>query len=145
MQLSDDCFAQDGGLLLLDDALALILSRLRPVTDIEMVPIGEAFGRILAQDLVAPIDVPPHDNSAVDGFAVFFDDLGSSSATRLAVGGRAIAGQGLDRSARRGEAIRIFTGAPMPAGMDTVVMQEDCRVDGGTVHIPLGLRSGHER
>ena len=142
MQLNDDCFADDGGLLPLDDALALIQSRLRPVADTETVPIEEACGRILAEDLIAPIDVPPHDNSAVDGYAVFFGDLAAAAQTRLPVGGRTVAGQGLGRPARRGEAVRIFTGAPMPTGMDTVAMQEDCRVEEDCVVVPPGLRAG---
>lgn len=145
MQLSDDCFAHEGGLLPLDDAFALIQSRLRSVAEVESVPIGEACGRILAEDLVAPIDVPPHDNSAVDGYAVFFEDLAATEETLLPVGGRAVAGQGLDRPAVRGEAVRIFTGAPMPIGMDTVAMQEDCRLDGQVVVVPPGLRAGANR
>ncbi len=145
LQLSDDCFAHEGGQLPLDDALALIKSRLRPVAEVESVPIGEACGRILAEDLVAPIDVPPHDNSAVDGYAVFFGDLAAAGETPLPVGGRAAAGQGLGRPARRGEAVRIFTGASMPTGMDTVAMQEDCRLDGDSVVVPPGLRVGANR
>ncbi len=145
MQLSDDCFEHDGALLPLDDALGLIQSRLRPVTGTESVPIGEACGRILADDLVARIDVPPHDNSAVDGYALFFGDLAATAETRLPIGGRAVAGQGLGRPVRRGEAVRIFTGAPMPAGTDTVVMQEDCGLEGDAVIVPPGLRAGANR
>ena len=145
MQLSDDCFAHGGGLLPLDDALDMIRRRLQPVTEVETVGLAQAAGRILAADLVAQESVPPHDNSAVDGFAVSFADLNEDAETGLTVGGRAVAGHGLDRAVRAGEAIRIFTGAPMPAGMDTVAMQEDCRRDGDAVLIPTGLRLGDNR
>src|SRR5438552_13686725 len=125
-QLSEDCFAFGGTLLGVDAALALIDERVTPVVGQETVPLGEACGRILARDLVAQIDVPPHANSAVDGFAIAHADLLLDGETVLPVTGRAAAGHPLDRAARRGEAIRIFTGAPMPNGADTVMMQEDC-------------------
>ncbi len=145
MQLSDDCFAHGGGLLPLDKALELIRTRLDAVTEVETVALAAAGGRILAADIVATLDVPPHDNSAVDGYAVRFADLKPDGDTRLPVGGRAVAGAGLGREARGGKAIRIFTGAPMPAGLDTVAMQEDCRADGDTVSLPTGLRLGANR
>ena len=86
------------------------------------------------------MDVPPHDNSAVDGYAVFHDDLNPDGETILPIGGRAAAGHPLDRPARRGEAIRIFTGAPMPDGPDTVMMQEDTREDGDRVVLMPGIK-----
>ena len=104
-----------------------------------------AIGRILAEDVTSSVDVPPHDNSAVDGYAVNFDDLVAEASTTLPVAGRAAAGHPLGRPARRGEAIRIFTGAPMPAGLDTVLMQEDCVEEAGSVTIPLGIKRGANR
>ncbi len=89
--------------------------------------------------------MPPHDNAAVDGYAVYFDDLGAAGETRLKVTGRAAAGHALARTPAPGEAIRIFTGAPMPAGPDTVLMQEDCRRDGDDVIIPPGITRGANR
>ena len=103
------------------------------------------MGRILAEDVTADGDVPPHDNAAVDGYAVFFDDLRQADETRLPVTGRIAAGHPLERAARRGEALRIFTGAPMPNGPDTVMMQEDCREDGGDVIILPGIKRGSNR
>ena len=145
MQLSDDCFAHAGGLLPLDEALAVIRQRLRPVAGTETVALGAATGRVLADAAIAPVDVPAHDNSAVDGYAVHFDDLVDDGPTRLPVTGRVAAGHALDRAAGRGEAIRILTGGPMPTGPDTVAMQEDCRREGERVVIPNGLRRGANR
>ena len=132
-QLSDDCFAQGGKLMRADEALALLGRRVVRVTESEAQPLDAALGRILAEDVVAPRDVPPHDNSAVDGYAVHFDDLDPERDTVLPVTGRAAAGHPLERAARRGEAIRIFTGATMPEGPDCVMMQEDCERDGDKV------------
>jgi len=144
-QLSDDCFATGRPLMKTADALALLGERIGPVVDTEDVALDAAINRILAEDVSAPIAVPRHDNSAVDGYAVHFDDLDPESETRLPVAGRAAAGHPLGRPAARGEAIRIFTGAPMPAGPDTVMMQEDCREDDGVVVIAPGIKRGANR
>jgi molybdopterin molybdotransferase len=144
-QLSDDCFAFGGDLMPIGAALALIEQQVTPQVESETVPLKEARGRILAAPLKAPRDVPPHDNSAVDGYAVFFDDLASGAPTVLPVAGRAAAGHPLGHAAKRGEAVRIFTGAPMPDGLDTVLMQEDCSADGGLVRIPPGIKRGANR
>lgn len=144
-QLTDDCFAFGKQLMKTDKALQALRDRLSVIVGENTVPLRETAGRILAQDIVAGRAVPPHDNAAVDGFAVFFDDLNKTNETVLPVAGRIAAGHPLDRPARRGEAYRIFTGAPMPDGADTVLMQEDCRVDGGKVIIPAGASKGANR
>ena len=144
-QLSDDCFAFGGELMRTEDALRLLAERLTPVVDTEQVALRRAAGRVLAGDVCAQRSVPPYDNAAVDGFAVFFDDLRGDGATRLPVTGRIAAGHPLGRGARPGEALRIFTGAPMPDGPDTVLMQEDCTTDGDHVIIPPGIKVGANR
>jgi molybdopterin molybdotransferase len=144
-QLSDDCFAFGGKLMPAAEALALLESRVVALPETEEIALTEALGRVLAMDVVAGMSVPPHDNSAVDGYAVFFADLAATGETALPIGGRAAAGHPLGRAARRGEAIRIFTGAPMPEGPDTVLMQEDCRVEGERVHLPAGIKQGANR
>ncbi|MDE0056613.1 MAG: molybdopterin molybdotransferase MoeA [Defluviicoccus sp.] len=144
-QLSDDCFAFGGTLMTAGEALALLGERLDVVVGSETVPLREARGRILAADLTASFPVPPHDNAAVDGYAVHFDDLDAARETRLRVGARIAAGQSVDRAVPRGEAVRIFTGAPMPPGPDTVLMQEDCARDGDRVVIPPGIKRGANR
>lgn len=144
-QLTDDCFAAGGPLMTLGAALELLLGRLVTVVDAEGVALHRCVDRVLARPLVAAMDVPPHDNSAVDGYAVHFDDLASDGETRLPVSGRAAAGHPLGRAAGPGEAIRIFTGALMPPGPDTVMMQEDCRVEGDDVIIRPGIKRGANR
>ena len=150
-QLSDDCFAHGGRLMSVDEALALLAERVRSVAESEVVPLAETLDRILAEEVRATRSVPPHDNSAVDGYAVYFDDLDPQGETRLPVTGRAAAGHPLGRPHRRGEAVRIFTGAPMPAGTDnasgpdTVMMQEDCRLEGDAVAIRPGIKRGANR
>ena len=115
-QLSDDCFAFGGDLLTVASALAQIQARVAPIVETEMVPLQAAAGRILAHDIIAAMNLPPHDNSAVDGYAVAHADLTTDRDTLMPVTGRAAAGHPLDRPMRRGESIRIFTGAPLPQG-----------------------------
>lgn len=146
-QLSEDRFAVDGAMMSVEAAVARLAERLATVTARTDVPLAAAGGRVLAADVVAPRPVPPHDNSAVDGYAVFFDDLLPTAETVLPVTGRVAAGHTLGRAGVRGEAVRIFTGAPMPSGFDTVLMQEDCRseAEGARVVIRPGITRGANR
>jgi molybdopterin molybdotransferase len=144
-QLSDDCFAFGGPMMSLDEARRLIAERLSPAVESETVSLVQADGRILAEDLMAPVDLPPFDNSAVDGYAVRFDDLAPAGETRLPVIGRLAAGASLGVETAARSAIRIFTGAPMPEGFDTVFMQEDVRRENDSVVLPSGLKRGANR
>ncbi len=149
-QLRDDCFAGADALMPLDEALGLLERALAPVTGIETVRLRRAAGRLLVEDVASDRDVPPHDNSAVDGYAVYFDDLDPKRETRLPVVARVVAGQPAGEAQRRGTAVRIFTGAPMPPGADgpgpeTVMMQEDCRAEDGVVVITPGIKRGANR
>jgi molybdopterin molybdotransferase len=144
-QLTDDCFAFNGPLLPVDATERLIAERVTPVEGHENVALREAQGRVLANDIVAPVNVPPFDNSAVDGYAVRPDALEADGETRLKIVDRVAAGHASSRAVKPGEAIRIFTGAPMPDGADTVFMQEDCRVEGDCVIVPPGLKRGANR
>ena len=144
-QLTDDCFAFSGPLLPIADMERLIIERVQPLRETETVALGDARGRVLASDLVAPLDLPPFDNSAVDGYAVRHRDLDIASETRLNVVERLTAGHGMQRALGAGEAVRIFTGAPMPPGADTVFMQEDVRAEGAAVIVPPGLKTGSNR
>ena len=143
-QLTDDCFAFGGPLLAIDDVERLIAERVTPVTETEQAALADASGRVLAADVIAPIDLPPFDNSAVDGFAVRHADVGAGE-TKLSVVDRLTAGRAAAREIGAGEAIRIFTGAPMPPGADTVFMQEDVQVEGAAVIVPPGLKRGANR
>ncbi|MCW5699798.1 MAG: molybdopterin molybdotransferase MoeA [Rhodospirillales bacterium] len=144
-QLRDDCFAFGEALKPLAEALALVDQRVTPVVGAETVGLRTAADRILAEDVIAAHSVPPHDNAAVDGYAVRHTDLHTSAETALPVAGRAAAGHPYSPGAKPGEAIRIFTGTPMPGGTDTVLMQEDCRTDGDVVVIPPGVKMGANR
>jgi molybdopterin molybdotransferase len=144
-QLSDDCFAFNGPLLPVADAERLIAERVTPVDGRETVGLREAAGRVLAQNIIAPVNVPPFDNSAVDGFAVRGDDLEPGAEKRLTIADRVAAGHAATQAVKPGQAFRIFTGAQMPAGADTVFMQEDCRIEGDTVIVPPGLKRGSNR
>jgi molybdopterin molybdotransferase len=144
-QLSDDCFAFGGELMSAAAALALLRQKLVPLPETERVALKDAVGRILAEPLIATRDVPPADNVAVDGYAVRFDDLSATEPTLLPIAGRAAAGHPLREEAPRGGAIRVFTGALLPQGTDTVLMQEDCRVVNGAVTIPVGIKRGANR
>jgi molybdopterin molybdotransferase len=144
-QLSDDCFAHGGALTRLDVALADLVQRLVPVTGSETLQLPHCAGRVLAESLCAKVSVPPGDNSAVDGYAVYHDDLSKDGETRLPLIGRAAAGHPYQGAQSRGTAVRVLTGAVMPAGPDTVMMQEDCRMDGDTVVIQPGIKRGANR
>jgi molybdopterin molybdotransferase len=144
-QLTDDCFAFSGPLLPLDDMERLIGERVAPVAGTERVGLHAARGRVTAADVKAPVDLPPFDNSAVDGYAVRHADLQRDCDTRLAIAGRLTAGTRAEIPIKPGQTIRIFTGAAMPAGADTVFMQEDVTVDGDQVVVPSGLQPGSNR
>ena len=144
-QLTDDCFAFSGALLPLPEMERLIAERITPISETERVPLRGARGRVAAADIMAPVDLPPFDNSAVDGYAVRHADLVPDSDTTLIVSGRLTAGARADLTLGPQQAIRIFTGAAMPSGADTVYMQEDVTVDGGKVTVPKGLALGANR
>lgn len=111
----------------------------QPVREHEIVPLMQAHGRILAQDVVSPISVPPHDNSAMDGYALCGADLLANEPTKLKSVGTAFAGAAWQGHVQSGECVRIMTGAIMPAGLDTVAPQELVQVNDDTVLIPPGL------
>src|ERR1700674_4372909 len=144
-QLSNDCFAHGGALLPVDEAARLMAEHVPSVADAQPVTLADAAGRILAEDLIAPIALPAFDNSAVDGYAVRNADVAHEGETRLRVVDRVFAGSPAERVVGAGEAVHIFTGAPMPAGADTVYMQEDSKAKGNAVIVPAGLKIGANR
>ena len=119
-------------------ARALIRTFLTPVTATERLHIRNALSRVLAEDIVSPHDVPGHDNSAMDGYAVRFEDLERDGETILKRVGESFAGKPSTASVGPGECVRIFTGAVMPKGADTVVMQERASEDAGRVRLAAG-------
>lgn len=143
-QLADDCFAFGGPLMTVGQALDIIDQRVPPLDGIEEARLIDAIGRVLAVDVVAGFDQPPHDNVAVDGYAFAHADLAGDAPTRLPVIGRFVAGAA-PGALPRGTAARVFTGAVLPSGADTVAMQEDIRLEGDAVLIPPGLNRGANR
>lgn len=119
-------------LMALDDALAALLGRVMPLADTDTVPTIDAVGRVLAQDLVSALQVPPQDNSSMDGYAVRCADV-TDKGVVLPISQRIPAGHS-GGPLQPGTCARIFTGAPMPEGADAVVMQEDTREVGGDLH-----------
>ena len=148
-KLRDDCFIHDEERLTHAQALAILRERIAPVAGVESVATEDAAGRFLAEDVIAPRDIPAHTNAAVDGYAFAFADYDAEKGSPFPVTARATAGAALVGTVRAGTAVRIFTGAAISEPLDTVVMQEDTETeeaDGVTrVVIPAGLKQGANR
>jgi molybdopterin molybdotransferase len=125
--------------LSVEQARASIAAALQPIRDAHEVRVAEAVGRVLAADVVSPIDVPAHDNSAMDGYAFAASALRPDGPTVLQEAGTVFAGASFDRPVDAGQCVRIMTGAVMPAGLDTVVPLELCSVDGQQVRFESGV------
>ncbi|MCR6629025.1 MAG: molybdopterin molybdotransferase MoeA [Magnetospirillum sp.] len=135
-------FAPKPGLLGVDEALALLAERVRPLEGVEAVTLADGLGRVLAEDVVSAVNVPPHDNSAVDGWG--FAAASRPADGRLPVAGTVAAGHPFAGAVPAGAAVRILTGAPVPEGVDAIAMQEDCRAEGDGVTVPA-LAAGANR
>jgi len=147
-KLIDDCFRPAQERMLHSEAIALHCDRVSPIASVERVPLAKALGRIIATTVSAPRPVPAHTNSAVDGFAFAYASYDRSNGAVLEISARAAAGHAVTAPPPAGTAVRIFTGAAMPPGFDTVAMQEDCELVEATagqramVRIPGGLKQG---
>jgi molybdopterin molybdotransferase len=148
-KLIDDCFVLDKDRLPHDEAIAILKSRVRPVAGVEPVKLADAAGRFVAEAVISPRPIPAHDNAAVDGYAFPHNAYDQDKGARLKVIGQAAAGHPLSGTPSPGSAVRIFTGAVMPHGLDTVAMQEDVRLersgDESWALIPPGLKAGANR
>jgi molybdopterin molybdotransferase len=132
----------DPDALPVDKAREAIRSFVQPVTANERVAVRASLGRVLGEDIVSTVNVPAHDNSAMDGWAVRSADLHSERETLLREVGSAFAGRTFDGEVRSGECVRVMTGAVLPRGTDTVVIQEVVRADGDLVVVPPGQKTG---
>jgi molybdopterin molybdotransferase len=143
-RLSNDCFALPPGVdwTPVDKALTMLRTRLGPVVDRETLPVAAADGRVLAEAITAPRANPPTANSAVDGYGFAHACLGAEAVHLPLVDGRSAAGQPFDGAVPFGHAVRILTGAPVPLGVDTVILQEDVSVEGASIHFAPGLKKG---
>lgn len=143
---ADDCFRTPGGVIRHASAIAILKERIKPIAGTELVDLPAAAGRILAEPAVASFPVPLHTNSAVDGFAFAASGFNFASGGALPLSGEAKAGHPMTGTPPSGHAVRILTGAVVPAGLDTVAMQEDCQVEAADagrsmVRIPAGLKA----
>jgi molybdopterin molybdotransferase len=149
IKLTDDCFCHDKDRLPHGEALAILKSRVRTVVEVEDVSLDKAAGRYLAETILAPRAIPAHDNAAVDGYAFAHAAYNHQAGARLKVAGEAAAGHPLTTIPPSDSAVRIFTGAVVPSGLDTVAMQEDvCLEKRGEecwALIPPGLKQGANR
>ena len=141
-KLQNDCFSLPAGVdwTPLDDALMHLKTSLSPIIETEALPINLAVGRILAGDLKAGSDSPPFSNSAVDGYAFRFADARGKYLDLKQ--GRSAAGHPLSEAVDKGQAVRIFTGAVLPMGTDTVVLQEDVQLEGNKIYFENSLKLG---
>ena len=148
-KLVDDCFVLDKDRLPHREAVEILKSRVQPVTGTEPVPLSEAAGRFVAEPVVTARPIPAHDNAAVDGYAFASATYDAAKGSAFQIAGEATAGHPFQGSVPAGSAIRIFTGAVMPTGFDTVAMQEDVQVEergqGRFAVIPPGLKAGANR
>lgn len=129
------------GLMPFDQALDILLARVETQRPVIHLPLAQCLGKVLAEDQCSRVDVPPNDNSAMDGYAVHHADLSADDHVSLAVGLRVPAGADPE-ALPLGQAARIFTGAKVPEGADTVIKQEDCQVHGDQVVFPAGIEVG---
>lgn len=142
--LRDDCFALPAGThwTPVDEALALLRERLAPVTGVETVALAEALDRVAAEDVVALRANPPVPNTAVDGYGLCHADVVEGPQTLPLEAGRSAAGDPYDGVLRRGYAVRVLTGAALPEGVDTVILQEDVTTDGTAIAFHGPLKKG---
>ncbi len=132
----------DPSALAVDKAREIVRSYVTPIDANEKVAVRAGLGRVLGVDIVSTIDVPAHDNSAMDGWAVRGADLATGGDTRLREIGAAFAGRAFAGQVAHGECVRVMTGAVMPAGTDTIVIQEVVRVEGDAIVVPPGQQRG---
>lgn len=134
-----DCYSQTG-LLPVNQAIALMLKAIIPISDVETVVLGEALDRVLAEHIYSGINVPGHDNSAMDGYALRHQDINTE--TPLAIIGHSLAGHPYKGAVKQGECVRIMTGAIIPEGADTIVMQENVSGSGDNILINQAANLG---
>lgn len=146
-KLVDDCFVQSEERISHGAAIEALRSRVAPVAGASRVNLHDLNGRVIAEPVRAVRAIPSHTNAAVDGFAFRHADYDAAAGSAFPVSGRAAAGHPLQSVPPSGTAVRIFTGAAMPAGLDTIAMQEDVRggedpKHGPVAHVPGGLKRG---
>ena len=128
--------------LSVEQARKLILDLVEPVAGTERVFVRSMLGRVLAEDVISTLNVPGHDNSAMDGYALRFADLAAEGETTLSLAGTTFAGRAFEGRVETGQCVRIMTGGVIPEGADTVAIQEVVRAENGRIVVPAGQRQG---
>lgn len=138
--MADICFPKKNNLLSVEQAIAEIRHAIDPISEQDTIDLDAAQGRILCQSIASPMNIPPDRNAAMDGYAFSAQDLANAKSSTLQIVGTAWAGQPFLGEMARGECVRIFTGAVVPASADSVVPQEQIVLEGGTVTFPPDLQ-----
>ena len=141
-QLSNDCFKSSKKRISLEKAVSILEKRIKCIKKTQKIKLDQALGRILSKDIVSKINVPPFNNTAVDGYAFKYSYLNKKKETTLKLSGRITAGQNFNKKIKKGEIARIFTGARVPEGADTVIMQEDCNTTDNEIILKPGIFKG---
>ena len=141
-QLTNDCFKNNKKRISLEKAVLILQKKIKCIKKTQKIKLNSALGRILSKNIISKINVPSFNNSAVDGYAFNFSDLNKKKETILKLSGRITAGQNYNKKIKKKEAIRIFTGARIPEGADTVIMQEDCEVSDNKILLKTGIFKG---
>jgi molybdopterin molybdotransferase len=139
--MADVCASEGPGLLSVQQAQQRIAAALHAIDGAECVALKAALGRVLAEDVIAPLDLPPERNSAVDGYAFNHRDIDAENGFSLALAGTSWAGRPYTGPLQNGQCIRIFTGAALPEDADCVVMQERVSATGGRIVFPSGIKA----
>ena len=138
-QLSQDCFAFGKKLIKLETALNKIKKNIKPTEKVEEINISKSLNRILANDIIAKINIPPHSNSAVDGYAIKYNDYKPGN-REFNIAGKSTAGHPYNKKIKKLDSIRVLTGAIVPIGYDTVIMEEDCVIKDKTLILPNKIK-----
>jgi len=141
-QLSNDCFKHSKKRISLEKAISILEKRIKCIKKTQKIKLDQSLGRILSKDIISKINVPPFNNTAVDGYAFKYSDLNKKKETTLKLSGRITAGQNFNKKIKKGEIARIFTGARVPEGADTVIMQEDCNTTDNEIVLKPGIFKG---
>ena len=141
-QLTNDCFKYNKKRISLEKAVSILEKRIKCVKKTQKVKLDKALGRIASKDIISKLNVPSFNNTAVDGYAFNYSDLNKHKETSLKLNGRIAAGQNFNKKIKKGEVVRIFTGAKIPEGTDTVIMQEDCDTNNDEIILKPGIFKG---
>ena len=141
-QLSNDCFKNNKKRISLEKAVSILEKRIKCIKKSQKIKLDQGLGRIVSKDIFSKLNVPSFNNTAVDGYAFKYSDINKKKKTSLTLNGRITAGQDFHKKIKKGEIVRIFTGAKIPEDLDTVIMQEDCDVHDNKIILKSGIFKG---